>query len=128
MYRQVLNCAHGGSACAGPAARTLSPAPAGTAALIIFTATIGTSHRVVVSTNDTIPPATDKNGRPRYGRGGSIESHPSDNSSSSCPSGSRIIADPSVTVASSTAPPNSATFASTPGRSDTENEMCVSPT
>lgn len=66
--------------------------------------------------------------RPIYGLGGNADNHPSDSNSNNCPSGSRIIAIASVTVPPTTAPPNSSTFSNAPPRSDTENEMCVSPT
>jgi hypothetical protein len=64
---------------------------------------------------------------PHAGIGGNIESHPSESNSSNCPSGSRIIAIASVTVPSTTAPPNSATFSNAAARSETDNEICVSP-
>jgi hypothetical protein len=42
----------------------------------------------------------------------------------SCPSGSRIIADCSVTVDSTTVPPKWSTIISTAARSDTDSDRC----
>lgn len=125
MYWQVLIRAHGGSACAGAAARRPIAAPANTMAPNSFTAIVfmATPSHPALTTSPCRHPQPNRN----YGRAGNALNHPSESNSNSCPSGSRIIAAPADTDESTTDPPNSATRASTPGRSDTDNEMCVRP-
>src|SRR5271169_2506938 len=60
-----------------------------------------------------------------YGRGGNMASQESESSSSNCPSGSRIIADCSETVPSTTDPPKLCTAANTSPRSETDGDSAL---